>query len=359
MLLLSISLTSGLTCKSWHLPPSRHRFENTHVNRPPLASAPCRSFLLVFVFVLTCHHGMPSHAAEPASGTLTSGLVFLNDEVRVNGTTDAPCLVLIPGLLANERSMACICDVVKKEDFTTAVFHYTSQSGIAAAAEQLSRELVQLKTRQPEREVVLITHSMGGLVARRCIEDVTLAPGNVSQLIMIAPPNQGSAIAALSASVLAEDFAFKEALDSATLELVDDALGSFFGRAKDELRPGSGLLTELNAGRRATGIRYCIIAGNSGPIPGEWVNATLMLGRLLVTDNPETETALRSASKLLTLEEWTKGRGDGVVSVASARLKGVDDFITMPFTHNSFGETPSDATDEVLREVMKRVVPEK
>jgi hypothetical protein len=55
------------------------------------------------------------------------------------------------------------------------------------------------------------------------------------------------------------------------------------------------------------------------------------------------------------LDEWTVGRGDGVVSVSSAKLSGVQDFVTLPFLHNEFGDKTSKASNQVIAEVMKRL----
>jgi predicted alpha/beta hydrolase family esterase len=297
----------------------------------------------------------PAQAVDTDSIGPAQGLVFLDKHEASAQADRGPCLVLVPGLLASDNSMACFWKESQKRSFATAIFRYTSQDGICAASEALARDLRRLKAESPNRTVVIVTHSMGGLVARRCLEDPSLSPGNVTQLIMIAPPNQGSALAKFTAAEIAEDFRFKETFDKQSLALIDDALGSFFGRAKEDLCPGSDTLTKLNACGRANGIRYCIIAGNAGPIPGEIVSVSLLVSGLFFGEDPDTTTALQSASKLLTLEEWTQGRGDGVVSVNSTKLKGVDDFITLPFTHNSFGEETCEATDSVLREVMKRV----
>jgi pimeloyl-ACP methyl ester carboxylesterase len=290
-------------------------------------------------------------------------LVFLNAHSRsrtsrsgtaANNSTK-PLLILIPGLLASDDSMACLAKAGQKKSYPTAIFRYTSQKGIGTAATQLSGELRSLAQTSPGQRCVLVSHSMGGLVARKCIEDMTLAPNNVSHLIMIAPPNQGSEIAKLSAEKLAADFEFADKLDRQTLDLIDDSLGSFFGRAQEELCPESPLLAEMNRCERASGVRYCIIAGNKGPIPAQAAQVSTILGSLFLNEIPEARAALQSANRLFAMKEWTNGHGDGVVSVASTRLAGVDDVVTLPFAHNTFGETPCEATKLVIDEIWKRI----
>jgi hypothetical protein len=137
--------------------------------------------------------------------------------------------------------------------------------------------------------------------------------------------------------------------------LIDDSLGSFFGRAQEELCPESPVLAEMNRCERARGVRYCIIAGNKGPIPAQAAQVSTILGSLFLNEIPEARAALQSANRLFAMKEWTNGHGDGVVAVASTRLAGVDDVVTLPFAHNTFGETPCEATQQVIDEIWKRI----
>ncbi len=283
------------------------------------------------------------------------GLVFNDVASNVIPDTEKPCVVLVPGLLASGRSMTAFCKEIEKQAFSTAVFHYSSHQGIKPSATQLATELRRLKVSQPTRRVVLLTHSMGGLVARCCVEDPALNPGNVTQLLLVAPPNHGSAVAKLSAAELSKKLGWQDPICETGLKSVDDAAGSLFGNAKVDLLPGSATLLELNARPRAAGVRYCVIAGSGGPVPGELIQLSLLVGNLLLPESPETQAAFESVSELAKLDEWTQGRGDGVVAVSSARLSGVKDFLTLPFSHNEFGETTSEAGNQVIAEVLKRL----
>jgi pimeloyl-ACP methyl ester carboxylesterase len=311
------------------------------------------------------------HATEPAkasAGSLTMGLVeALRSEMVVmtpgivmsepSHASDSSKLliVLVPGLLAREGSMDAIQQALRERHYSTALLHYASHEGISNAADLLAKELRLIRQKQPKRRVILVTHSMGGLVARACLENESNNPGNVTQLIMIAPPNHGSAVAGLSASELATTFAWPERIAATELKTIDEAVGGFFGRAKQELRPDSEILGTLNAHPIASNIRYSVIAGTGGPIQGELIEMSLLVGGLLFGDDPEAKASLQNIAQLAKLDEWTRGRGDGVVSLQSARLNGVNDFISLPFAHNDFGSNTSGATALVIAEILQRL----
>jgi len=325
------------------------------------------SFALDFVACLSIVRSQEVTAGiDPLAASITNavrgnivstkqGIVFNDASSNVAIDSEKPCVVLVPGLLASERSMAAFCAALEGQAFSTAVFHYSSHDGIKPAAVQLAVELRNLKATRPERRVVLLTHSMGGLVARCCVEDPALNPGNVTQIVLVAPPNHGSAVAKLSATELTKKLGWKDAICETRSKSVDDIAGSLFGVAKEDLLPGSATLLELNGRVRAAGIRYCVIAGSGGPVPGEWIQLSLLVGNLLLPESPETKAAFDSVSALANLDEWTQGRGDGIVAVSSTKLSGVTDFLTLPFAHNEFGETTSEASNQVIAEVLKRL----
>lgn len=266
-----------------------------------------------------------------------------------------PIVVLVPGLLAREHSMISLQSAIQRQEMASGVFRYSSHQGVRSAATLLAQQLRMLKASNPDDKVILVTHSMGGLVARCCLEDPATNPGNVTRLIMIAPPNHGSAVAGLSAAELAKQFPLLNSVTVDGCQSVDSAVCSFVGTAKDELKINSVLLQELAARPRAAGVRYSIIAGSGGPVSATWVDASFLVSDLFLSDQPDVKAALDSAREIASLDEWTKGRGDGVVSVESAKLSGVSDFVTLPFGHNDFGLQTTEATDQVVAEVIKRL----
>jgi hypothetical protein len=58
---------------------------------------------------------------------------------------------------------------------------------------------------------------------------------------------------------------------------------------------------------------------------------------------------------LLNSEELRKGSGDGVVTLQSARLEGVDDFEILPINHLEWGKLDELSGQRVLDEVVERI----
>lgn len=114
-------------------------------------------------------------------------------------------------------------------------------------AQSLAREIEVLKGHLGAPAVDILSHSMGGLVARAYIENQDFAPnpyptpyrGDVRGLIMIAPPNQGSHFYVLYP-------------------------GWHNWASVEQMKAGSEFLAQLNSGTTgaAQGVEYSIIAGN-------------------------------------------------------------------------------------------------
>ncbi len=258
-----------------------------------------------------------------------------------NQLSRRPSVILIPGMMANPDSMSLVRRELERAGFPVAVFKYSSQLSIEDAGAALRTELAKVRMLAPHRELALVTHSMGGLIARAAIELDHAGPQNVRRLIMIAPPNHGSALAELSANDIASSLDLNCDGDE-TIGMLDEAVAGFLGAAQTDLRPGSPFLVKLNCQRRANDLRYSILAGTDAPLEREVVATSLALASLLLGDLPESRPLLRSAQRFGSLDEWTRGRGDGVVSVQSTKLDGASELILLPFMHTDFGTIDRD-----------------
>jgi len=193
-------------------------------------------------------------------------------------------------------------------------FRYPNDQGIDRSADYLAERWTDLPG---DRPVVLIGHSMGGLVARDFVSRLrhpvgSPAPGTgpaVSGVILVGTPNQGSEWARLRVWLeLRDQFPTGRGRRFSLFAALRDGTGA----AKVDLRPGSDFLLDLN----------------SRPWPDR-VPVLAIEGRLLAP--PDLSAGLDAAAAEAgsddlrrRLRDWWSsmgdGLGDGVVTLDSARL---------------------------------------
>jgi len=282
------------------------------------------------------------------------GLAF--DESWDQAPTERKLVILVHGLDSEPELAGSLLVAPRNEGFPCAVFRYPNDQPIADSARLLSSELARLAQEHPRRRVSLLTHSMGGLVARAVIEDPQLDPGNVGQLIMIAPPNHGSALARFRFGLeIWEHVARKDRrLEMETFYAsIEDGLSE----AAADLRPGSPFLRDLNARRRNADLKYTIFLGTGG-----WLSEhELTYLRDKLAAGGERSRWVKffgpyADQWLADLDEVVAGKGDGVVSVERGRLEGVDDTLVLDFGHVDVLRPPAhDAASSVHQEVLERL----
>ncbi len=281
----------------------------------------------------------------------------------------ARIVIVTPGLHSPTGSAVELGKVIhQRTHFPICVFRYPNDGPISESSQWLIEELQELHHQYPQSHLTLVTHSMGGLVARGAIELSRLdgdstrsslaARVRLDQLILICPPNHGSALGEYGP--LLEGF---EQLYNLTQRREDGSrervlvkmITDGFNEASAELNPASDLLKELNGRERDAAVRYTILAGDAGPLkPG----MTSLLGgaweRLAtaIQGPKEVDTRVRD---LLACRELQQGLGDGVVSVESAQLAGVDDFVLLPMHHLSWALLDTPAGKEMVDAIVARL----
>jgi len=103
-------------------------------------------------------------------------------------------VVLVHGLMRTHRSLSWLGARLAAAGYRVVPFDYPSLDGtIRDHGVDLRRVLDEVAADPGIAAIHLVTHSMGGLVTRAALDEV--APAKVRRVVMLAPPNQGSALA--------------------------------------------------------------------------------------------------------------------------------------------------------------------
>jgi pimeloyl-ACP methyl ester carboxylesterase len=206
-----------------------------------------------------------------------------------------PPVMLVHGFLGNAETWARFADHLREQKFDAVVSEYFtrgSKNDSIPEQSKLLKEYIAGQVRDYARagimlaRVDVVAHSMGGLIARYCGEEIG---GTLRKILMVGTPNHG--VSYLSAQA--------GALGSSWLEQ--------HGTAGDQLYAGSQFLADLNAGEA------------EGQHLAESVQYANLIG-------------LRSALSPLAASGTVPS--DGVVDASSAHLNGVSEW-TFPHTSHS------------------------
>ncbi len=265
-------------------------------------------------------------------------------------------VVVVHGFQSAPSALSGLVEAVTDANLLCVAFAYPNDQRVIESAKQLSSELKSLHQRHPSVKIDLVTHSMGGLVARSVVEDPKLDPQNIRSLIMIAPPNRGSMLARLSWGADVWEQLLRPDDFRGTRRLFTAVQDGLAGAAKD-LRPGSPFLHSLNARPRNANLRYAILLGTRGPLSDEQLRAA----RSAVDEARERSKSVRLLGPkieylLSDLDEVVRGKGDGIVAVKRGRLEGVADTRLLDFGHLEVGHGDGDPRIERLyQEVIARL----
>lgn len=265
-------------------------------------------------------------------------------------------VVLVHGFNSGPEQNAPLMKPIHEQHFACGAFVYPNDHTITASARFMSEQLKDFAVRYPERRIALVCHSMGGMVARACLENLELDPGNVERLIMIAPPTHGTLVAHFAiGSDLYEHWIARSS--GGPWRRIRDSIADGLGEAAHDLCPDSEFLADLNRRPRNPRVRYSLFLGTAGCVNDAqllWIRESLCenLAKL-----PGAEGQAERLDRILAdLDELVQGKGDGIVAVKRGRLAGVSDTVVMPFGHLAVTGEPTDDTIRTFqREIIARV----
>jgi len=234
---------------------------------------------------------------RPSSGERSYGLVL--DENWKEAPAERDLVVLVHGLKSSPEHVAGLLAAARREGFPCAAFRYPN-------------------------------------------DDPRLDPGNVRRLIMVAPPNQGSALARFAFALdLWEYLTAEEGRNDVSrfYALIEDGLSE----AAVDLRPDSLLLRTLNARPRNARVRYTIFLGSRAPL----AEKHLLTVKRKIAATGERNRWVRLLGTdvhrwLDDLDEVIDGKGDGAVSIRRGRLAGVEDTVVLRFGHLGVLQSPGE-----------------
>ena len=267
-----------------------------------------------------------------------------------------PLVIVVHGFNSSPARFAPLVKMLTDDGILSAAYSYRDDQPIMESADQLSADLKQLASDHPQRPIALVTHSMGGLVSRAVIEQAALDPGNVTKLIMVAPPSHGSLLAQFAFGIDILDHIADHFLSNETTRfyaLIEDGLS----KARNDLKPQSLLLRKLNALPRNPKVRYSIFLGTGGHLQQSQIDIL----RQKVRSAAEENTAVELFTPILTatlddLDEVIEGKGDGVVAVKRGRLEGVTDTLICDFSHLSVLQSTYELENDVVYQgLLKRL----
>jgi pimeloyl-ACP methyl ester carboxylesterase len=187
------------------------------------------------------------------------------------------CVILLHGLMRSSGSMERLAGELHKEGFIVINQGYPSRSHPIQALSGLAieRDLNACRTAGTQR-VHFVTHSLGGILVRHYLSEHTIP--ELGRIVMLAPPNQGSPLS----DVLEEYPELEDITGPAGFQLGTD---------------GDSVPLMLGPATYEVGI----ITGDA-------------------TINP-------------IVSAWLGVPNDGTVTVESARLEGMTDFLVVPHSH--------------------------
>lgn len=243
-----------------------------------------------------------------------------------------PTVCLIHGINSTSGSFVHLAPLLEREGYGVVLYDYTYHQELSQTIPAFIESLRSFrKQHNDERPWGFLCHSMGALLARSYVEGPDYA-NDVAALILIGPPNAGSALAPAQ-DMLQVLEALRASIDPEGRTLI--VLGERIGAAAKDLAPGSSFLSRLARNRPRAGVPYYILAGDVGFLSQE-LRQTIearyrQIQRRAGFLGGLAGLALRNLPDVL--DVLTEGTGDGAVAVASTQLEGAAEHVIIHVNH--------------------------
>lgn len=278
-------------------------------------------------------------------------------------------VVVLAGLHGTETSAAEMAKAIhRRTNLPMCVFRYPNDGPIAESAGMFVLRMERFHQEHPRSNVTLVTHSMGGLVARAALEmNPAVASGNlvqspveqrtgIDQLIQICPPNHGSALAEYGPLLEGAEQLYRIVNRGGRRDRVlFRSIVDGFNEATSDLEPTSAFLRKLNACARNKNVEYTILLGDAGPLRPAMSLLVSGIWDTIATSVEEPAELDRRIRQVVECKELQQGKGDGVVSVTSAQLPGVADQVQLSMHHLVWNELDTEAGKRLMNEVCSRL----
>ncbi len=241
-------------------------------------------------------------------------------------------------------------------------FLYPNDAPVLESAERLNQELAKFLVEYPDTQISLVAYSLGGLVARSALEwpkwHNEPARQKVDQLILVCPPNHGSALweyaPLLEGAEIWQRIVNNESVGQPFRRVVR-SITDGLNEASADLQPDAPWIVELNRLPRSAHVRYSILAGDRGPLRPA-AAMLIQVGLHELEDHGELGPLAKRLAAVTRMAELRQGRGDGVVRVQATKLDGVTDWELLPISHLDWGQVDTDSGRRLLKAIATRVI---